>query len=415
MKLVSTVSWSAFATVVRLANGFVSMKIVAMLIGPVGIALTGQFANFNSIVMTLALGGISSGVIKYTAQYRDNIEELRKIWHTISWISGMLMIPVILILFIFHKWFALYLLHDLAYGSIFIVFGFSLIFYVLNNLLLNILNGMHDIKIYTILNTLNSTLGLLVTIGLVYNYKIYGALLAMVTSQSITFFLVLFFVKNKDWFQIKNFIGKFNKLYFYKLMNFTIISFTVICVTPTSQMFVRSYLADKTSWDIVGCWQGMQKISDSYLMIVYAAFGTYFLPKLAALNNKHDIGKEIRRGYLVIMPFIITSVVLIYFLRDFIINLLFTNSFRAMRDMFFWQLIGDCFRIASYLLTYLMLAKAKTKIAMSSEIISGVTFSLLSYLLINNIGSNGAVIAFALNYFCYFILFVILYKKEYLF
>ena len=64
MKLASTVSWSALATIIRLANGgFVSMKIVAVLVGPIGVALIGQFGNFNSIVMVLALGGVSSGVI----------------------------------------------------------------------------------------------------------------------------------------------------------------------------------------------------------------------------------------------------------------------------------------------------------------------------------------------------------------
>ena len=75
MKLASTVSWSALATIIRLANGFVSMKVVAVLVGPVGIALIGQFGNFTSIIMTLALGGISTGVIKYTSQYKDNPDE----------------------------------------------------------------------------------------------------------------------------------------------------------------------------------------------------------------------------------------------------------------------------------------------------------------------------------------------------
>jgi O-antigen/teichoic acid export membrane protein len=69
MKLASTISWSALATLIRLANGFVSMKIVAVLVGPLGVALIGQFGNFNSIIMVLALGGISTGVIKYTSQY----------------------------------------------------------------------------------------------------------------------------------------------------------------------------------------------------------------------------------------------------------------------------------------------------------------------------------------------------------
>lgn len=415
MKLASTVSWSALATIIRLANGFVSMKIVAVLVGPIGVALIGQFGNFNSIVMVLALGGVSSGVIKYTSQYKDDSEELRKVWRTVTWVSLTLSIPVIIVLLSFHNWLAQEFLHDVKYGSIVVIFAFSLGFYVANSLLLNILNGLHEIKRFNLLNTLNSTLGLLVTIGLVYQYKVYGALLAMVISQSITFFIIAFFVRKQAWFKLNNFFGKFDKHYFKKLLGFTAMSLTSMCVIPTSQMFVRGYLADHTSWNVAGCWQGMQKISDAYLMIVYTALGTYFLPKLANLQDKNQISKEINNGYRLIMPFVIGSAIIIYFMRDFIIHLLFAKSFGAMNGMFAWQLIGDCFKIASYMLAYLMLAKAKTSIFMTTEIIFGISFPLLSYLFINLIGANGAVMAFALNYLIYFVLFVMLYKKGYLF
>ena len=415
MKLKSTVSWSALATLIRLANGFVSMKIVALLVGPLGIALIGQFGNFNSIVMVLALGGISTGVIKYTAQYKDNPKELYKIWHTVTWVSMILSIPVVIVLLVFHNWLAKEFLHDVKYGGILIVFAFSLGFYVANSLLLNILNGLHEIKRFNLLNTLNSTLGLLITIVLVYQYKIYGALLAMVTSQSVTFFVIVFFIRKQFWFKVSNFFGKFDEFYFKKLLGFTFMSLTSMCVIPTSQMFVRGYLASHTSWDVAGCWQGMQKISDAYLMIVYTALGTYFLPKLASLQSEDQISKEIRNGYKIIMPFVIVSAVVIYFCRDVVIQVLFAKSFGAMREMFFWQLIGDCFKIASYVLAYLMLARAKTRLFMITEIVFGISFPLLSYLFINLAGADGAVMAFALNYMIYFAMFVVLYKKGYLF
>ncbi len=415
MKLKSTVLWSALATIIRLANGFVSIKVVALLVGPLGIALIGQFGNLTSIIMTLALGGISTGVIKYTSQYKDNPEELHKVWHTVTWVSMILSIPVVIVLLVFHNWLAQEFLHDVKYGGILIVFAFSLGFYVANSLLLNILNGLHEIKRFNLLNTLNSTLGLLITIVLVYQYKIYGALLAMVTSQSVTFFVIVFFIRKQFWFKVSNFFGKFDEFYFKKLLGFTFMSLTSMCVIPTSQMFVRGYLASHTSWDVAGCWQGMQKISDAYLMIVYTALGTYFLPKLASLQSEDQISKEIRNGYKIIMPFVIVSAVVIYFCRDVVIQVLFAKSFGAMREMFFWQLIGDCFKIASYVLAYLMLARAKTRLFMITEIVFGISFPLLSYLFINLAGADGAVMAFALNYMIYFAMFVVLYKKGYLF
>lgn len=413
MNLASTVSWSALATLIRLANGFVSMKIVALLAGPLGIALIGQFGNFNSIVMVLALGGISTGVIKYTAQYKDNPEELRKVWHTVTWVSVILSIPVIIVLLVFHNWLAQEFLHDVKYGSILVVFAFSLGFYVANSLLLNILNGLHEIKRFNLLNTLNSTLGLLITIALVYQYKVYGALLAMVTSQSITFFIVTFFVRKQAWFKLSNFFGKFDKFYFKKLLGFTVMSLTSMCVVPTSQMFVRGYLASHTSWDVAGCWQGMQKISDAYLMIVYAALGTYFLPKLANLQDKKEIRREIRNGYKLIVPFVIGSAIAIYLLRDFIIHILFAKSFGSMRGMFAWQLTGDCFKMAAYIPGYLMVAKGRTRLFIINEVGASLLFLLSSIYFINHFGAIGAVQAFCLIYVVDFIFLSIVMRPAY--
>jgi O-antigen/teichoic acid export membrane protein len=398
MKLVSTVSWSALATLMRLANGFISIKVVAVIIGPVGIALLGQFSNLIQIIMVLSLGGISNGIIKYTSEFKDNYEELQKIWSTVL-----------------HNWLAQELLQNPKYGIIILIFAFTLTFYVANNLLLNILNGMHQIKEFNIMNVVNSSIGLIVSILLVYYYKIFGALLAIVTSQSVSFFVMISFVYKKKWFKLNYFCGKFNKFYFKKLLGYTSMAVTSICVLPTGQMIIRTFLSHSTSWRIAGCWQGMQKISDSYLMIVYAALGTYFLPKYANLYDTQEIKNEVLRGYKLIMPFIVISIVSIYVLRDFIINILFAKSFATMRDMFIWQLTGDFFKISCYLIAYLMLAKSKIKIFIITEIVFGVSYIIFSYIFISLSGANGSVQAFALNYFIYFILFLVLYKKGVLF
>jgi PST family polysaccharide transporter len=415
MKLIYTVFWSAFAVIIRLASGFISVKFVAVIIGPLGIALIGQFGNFTSIIMTIASGGVSSGIVKYTSQYKGNVEELKKIWYTVSFVSGLLILPIIIILLLLHNWLAQEFLHDSRYGSIIIVFALTLCFYVANSFVLNVLNGRHQIKTFNLLNSLNSVLGLLLTLALVYYYQVYGALLAIVISQSVTFFVILYFVRRHDWFRFSHFFGNFDKFYFKKLLGFTTMSLTSMCIIPTSQMFIRSYLASHTSWDVAGYWQGMQRISDSYLMIIYMALGTYFLPKLACLEDTNQIKSEIYRGYKLILPFVVGSALLIYFVRDFIIHLLFAKSFMPMRDMFFWQLVGDCFKVASYIVAYLMLAKAKIKIYIITETIFGASLVLLSYWFINLFGSNGAVMAFAINYAIYFIVFMFLYKKGCLF
>ena len=63
---------NAVATVISMLTGFVSVKVVAAVIGPVGVALLGQLNNFAQILLSVSNGGINAGITKYTSEYSDN-------------------------------------------------------------------------------------------------------------------------------------------------------------------------------------------------------------------------------------------------------------------------------------------------------------------------------------------------------
>lgn len=103
--------------------------------------------------------------------------------------------------------------------------------------------------------------------------------------------------------------------------------------------------------------------------------------------------------------------VVIYFLRDLIINLLFTKEFLPMRDLFAWQMLGDTLKIGSWILTYLMLGQALVKIFIITEILFGFGFFAWTYLFTNYFGLQAVVIAHAVNYLAYWMLMSILIPR----
>ncbi len=172
---------------------------------------------------------------------------------------------------------------------------------------------------------------------------------------------------------------------------------------PISHIIIRNYLGTTLGWDQAGYWQGICYISSIYLMIVTTALSTYYLPKLSETTNNKELKKEIILGYKLIMPIVVTCALLIYLLKDIIITILFTQNFTPMRDLFLWQVIGDVLKIASWLLAYLMLAKAMIKLFIITEIIFGLTFILFSYLFTHNYGLIGMSYAHCINYVLYLI------------
>ena len=76
--LIKVFSFTGLSTIIKLVTSYVSVKVVAAIIGPSGIALIGQLQNFSSIFTTLGAGGINNGVVKYVSEYKDNETELQK-------------------------------------------------------------------------------------------------------------------------------------------------------------------------------------------------------------------------------------------------------------------------------------------------------------------------------------------------
>src|ERR1700722_12621069 len=83
---------NAVATVIRMLTGFVSVKVVAAIIGPVGVALLGQLNNFTQIFLSISNGGINAGVTKYTSEFSDSEKDYILYLGTGFWITVVLSI-----------------------------------------------------------------------------------------------------------------------------------------------------------------------------------------------------------------------------------------------------------------------------------------------------------------------------------
>ncbi|UTN04635.1 O-antigen translocase [Flavobacterium bizetiae] len=411
MKLIKTSFFSAIISIIRISSGFVTGKVIALITGPSGIALIGQFNNFITIVLTFSNGAINTGVIKYTAEYDGDKDKIKKLFSTSLKISIYCSAFFGLILLFSASFISDLLFKSLVYINPIRVLGLTIILYSLNTFLVAILNGLKQIKKYTIVNTAGSIIGLIFTLILVINFKLLGALYALVLTQSIVFFVTLVLVIKSDWFSWSFFNQPFDKNVAKKLSHYSLMAITSSICMPVSQIILRNVVIDKLGVDAAGYWQGMMRISDGYLLIVTMSLSTYYLPKLSSLFSNDELRKEIFKGYKIIMPLVFVSCSVIYLFRFLVIRILYSKDFEAMSELFFFQLLGDFFKIAAWLVAFLMTAKAMTKAFVISEIVFSLTYVLISYLCILYFKLNGITIAFAINYFLYFVTMIVIFRK----
>ena len=406
-------SLSAFSTLIKVITNFISIKVVAVIIGPSGVALLGQLSNFSNTFLKLASGGNNSGVTKYIAEHKYQEDNIKKIIGTATLISFYLSILCGIVMIVLSDYFTRVILddHHHQYGSIFIVFGITIFLFSLNAKLLAILNGFQQYKKFIIIDIVTSTVGLIFSIVLVLKWGVYGALLASVTYQSIIVFISLFFVLKLHWFKWNFLFKGFDKNMAIKLSMYAFMTLISAITVPISQILVRTRIKDTLSLNEAGIWEGMNKVSGMYLMVITTSLGIYYLPRLAELKDSYYIKKEIFKTAKLLFPFVLLMSLSIYFMRDFIIELIFSKEFKTMNNFFIYQLIGDFFKIFSWLLGYQMLAKTMTKTYVLTEILSSITWVSLSFLLIQKIGSIGATVAYAITYVIYFIFLLFIFRN----
>lgn len=413
MTLIKTSALSFIATIVKLLAGLVINKAVAVYIGPSGLALVGQFRNFNQLAMTAAQGGINTGVTKYTAEYGKESERTPILFSTASKISLFSSIVVGVGIVIFANFTSEYFLKSNNYSYIFVIFGFTIILFVINGLLLSILNGLKEIKTWVWINIIQSIYSLIFTTILIVFLGLDGALIALVTNQSIILLIVLWMLRKHPIIKLENFRKTFDSTEAKKLSGFALMAITSAATVPVSHLIIRNYIGENLGWDAAGHWQAIWYISTMYLSVVTTALSIYYLPRLSEITEKDELRKELWQGYKIIMPIVIMMAATIFLLKDFIIWILFTKDFFPVRELFLWQLVGDIIKIAAILIAQLMIAKAMIKIFIVSEIFFSLSFVLFSIFLVNNNGLIGISYAFALNYTLYLFFIFYLTKKHF--
>ncbi|ENX71653.1 hypothetical protein F884_00214 [Acinetobacter sp. CIP 102143] len=403
MNLLKTSALNGVAVLIKTATMFILNKILAIYVGPSGYAAIGQFQNFIQMVTTFAGSAINTAVIKYTAEYHEDEHQQISVWRAAGSLVLIFSFIFSLIILIFQKQLSLYIFQTTAYQSVFVWFAAFLVLFNLNALFLAILNGKKEILKLVVANIVGSVLSLLVTGFLAVQYHLYGALIALSIYQSIAFFVTLFLCYKANWFNISYLFGKIEPHIAKKFAAFALMALVSAVCVPLSQMAIRSYLSQEFGLNYAGYWEAMIRLSAAYLMLVTTTLGVYYLPRLAELTHLDEIKKEVYLGYKFIFPLAVIGGLSVYLLRDWIIALLFSQAFMPMRDLFLWQMIGDSFKIGSWILAYLMLAKAMTKLFVTTEILFALSSVGLTYLFSKLFGFEGVSIAHLVNYALYWL------------
>lgn len=411
MKLLKTSFYTSISTAVTFISGFIVTKVVAVKIGPVGMTYVGQYQNAIAIMAMFSTLAITTGVVKYLAEHKEESQKKDLVISTAFII--ILISSAIISLFVFaaNGFLSNTIFHSNQYSDIFLLYGFFVTIIALNSLIASVYNGLKEIKYLTAVNIAGSLTGIVFTVLFAYKMGVKGVLIANNFTALVIFIIHLFILKRKKYFNHKPVFAKWNKPTAKMLLGFTAIGVVSGLVMPLSQILIRSKIIAAFSANEAGWWQAVTRISDYYLAFITTVLSIYYLPRLSEIKNKPELRMEIANGYKIILPVVGAMALMIWIFRVWVVHILFSKEFLPMTPLFTFQLLGDFFKIGSWLLGYILIAKAAIKLVIITEVLFSISLVLLSYLLIQKFGVIGTTYAFCLNYALHWITMLFITKK----
>lgn len=386
----------------KIGGGFLLLKLIAVYLGPEGM---GQIGNFMSVVTILSLvagGGVVNGVIKYVAAFRTNKKELLIFVSSVKIYSFVFSFVIAIIGCLLSENAALYIFGDASKYWLIIVLALSQMGFGFTNLVTGVANGLMDTRSYALIQVIGNLSVLPIAWVLVSNFLFVGAALSVVLFY-FSYALPAYYFYRKSVFSQRSLIFSFLGINSARLSVYTLMACVGAISVPLVEIIVRAQLINSSGLDAAGLWQGSIKLSSAYMGFFTVFLAVYFMPLVVKLKGNKELSSTVVRFVAIVMVVFLVGALVLYLFRSMLIPLLLSHDFSALEELIQYQLIGDFFRVSSYVVGFVVIAKSSLKIYLFSEVVQGLLFmTLCSLFLSQGMALKGVFIAHIIMNMVYF-------------
>lgn len=389
--------------------GIVKTKVVAVLLGPFGVGLISLFnSTIQLLIQFSGLGIDQSGVRDVAEAYgTDNKKVISSTIKTVRrmvWITGLLGVVVTIAL---SPWLSQWTFNSPDYTWSFVLLSSVLLFTQLGNGQSMLLRGTRQIKKLAQASILGALFGLCVSLPLYYFFGVDGIVPSLVLSAAFVAAVFWWFAKKikvDDCDQtihqtISRSVGmvKFGVMMTLSALMGSIISYAV-----------RIFISHEGGMAQVGLFSAAFMIIETYLGMVFAAMATDFYPRLAAINKETDKVNEVTNHQSFVALLIVAPLIMIFIaMAPAVVRILYSDNFLPIVLMMQIAVVGILFRTGSWSMSFIMLAKSRTKLFFIKEAIAGLfmlTVYLVGYSLFGLVGVGCGFVVSTLFHLieCYF-------------
>lgn len=395
--------------------GLVRSKIIAVLLGTSGYGFMGLLNAPLGFITNLTSLGIDFSAIRDISSANETgdqtkISTILMIFRRWVWFTGLLGMIVVIVL---APWLSQWSFGSKDYTWAFLLLSVTLLINSISGGQSAVLRGMRKIKDTAKAGVFGGVLGLVTSIPLYYLYGIKGIVPALILSAFISLFLSWYFSR-----KIKTEPVKVTYRESYEqgknMVKLGILMTLTGLIGSGVSYLVIAFISNRGGMSEVGLYNAGWSITNQYVGLVFAAMGADYFPRLAGVHTDNAKIKEMVNQQAEIAILIIAPIMLLYlFSLPILIPLLYTKEFLTIIPFTQWVVLGMLFKVATWTMGFIILAKGDTKLFFLTEVFANVL------LLAGNIGGyywlglEGIGVGFVFLYVFYFLFILFICKKKY--
>ena len=393
----------------------IKSKIVAVLLGPLGVGIQGLYQSALDLIKQITSLGISQSAVRDVAEAHGSgdykkISRIVTVLRKIVWGTGLLGLLAVLC---FSP-----LLSKASFGDYkyIVAFLFLAIIPLLDQLSAGqkvILQGTRRLKDLAKASAIGATAVLAVSAPLYYFFGTKGIVPTIILSAIVALLASWYYSRkvsvDKVQVSFKEVIAE------GKSMMVMGISMSITGIMTMGTAFViRSLIRQWGGTEEVGLFQAGFVMINSYVGLVFNAMTTDYFPRLAAANKDNDKCKDVVSKQGEISVFLLAPLLTICIVAmPLVIRILYSEQFLPVDGFIKWCCIGMMFRLSSWLMSFMFVAKAESKLFVLNETIANVNYLWMSLIGYRVGGLSGMGVAFTVSYLFYTILLFIIARKRY--
>ena len=393
----------------------IKSKFVAVLLGPAGVGIMGLYQSGLQLVQQISSMGLAQSAVRDVSEANGS-NDLQRIAKTVTvvrklvWFTGLLGLIIVAC--------CSPLLSKASFGNYdytipFIILSITLLLDQLNAGQRVVLQGMRQLKDLAKCTAFGVTFGLITSVPLYYWLGIDGIIPTLILNSVCSLALSWLYSRKMKIEKVQ--VTPKQTFEQGKQMLIMGISMSISGIFASVVSYaIRGFIRGNGGVEQVGLFQAGFVIMTTYVGMVMNAIATDYYPRLAAINKdnakcREAVSQQGEVAVMILAPMLTFCLVFM----PFVLKILYSNSFLAANEYISWACLGMMLRLAAWVISYLFVAKAESKLFLKIELSANVYYLVFSLLGYKYLGLIGLGLAFALEYVVYFLQCYFIARKRY--